>query len=153
MKAILGFSLLVLSLTAVLTDSSSVFGGHNEVPLTIQNYSKIETLVKTPWTRHEIYGQKIDIALGFAHESGVFQIRFFTRSEKDYEFHAWGSFLFHNRTTNKPSTNIPWEARFSPVTPNSRFFSLLPKDVIMNQQNGYYNREEDTLQITLINNY
>ena len=131
--------------------------GEKEVQLNIP-YSIIQPQdFATKAVQLTLEGNKYKVRFGIKNssekEDALLEIAIYLRKLvwEDYSLHETGTISIPTKT-GKPF-EVKFESDFSNDKPSSGFIGLLPRNVLLNESNGYYNKEKNLLQVNVVFNH
>ena len=128
--------------------------GEKEVQLNIP-YSIIQPQdFATKAVQVSLKGDKYNVRFGIRNtswkEDAVLEIAIYLRrlDWENYSLHETGTISIPTKT-GKPF-EVKFESDFSNDSPGSEYIGLLPRNVLLDESNGYYNKEKNLLQVNVV---
>ena len=128
--------------------------GEKEVQLNIP-YSIIQPQdFATKAVQLTLKGNKYNVRFGIRNtsrkENALLEIAIYLRRPdwKDYSLHETGTMSIPTKTGK--AFEVKFESDFNNDNPGSEYIGLLPRNVLLDESNGYYNKEKNLLQVNVL---
>lgn len=139
---------------SVSKDEVTAFGG-GQLTLTMK-YSRIgSTEARSNFIDFPTEdGRSLQVGFGIKHASdsrdAKLQLKFYTKiaDGRDYSIPANGR-IGIVKTSGEIGFSLQWKQTFSTSNPDSKFYNLLSKNVLLDPSNGYYDQANDQLRLSV----